>query len=307
MLIGTHVYDGDTGSNRRQRSATEALIRLPEVQAVNVQFRHGETCAVPHLESLFVLEHDSASVTRAAVRRKPLTREMFDTLATVAEARGLDYFGYFNSDIVVTPRLLEIIRKCGRDAYAISRADVDVLTDPQERPVLLTAGQDGFVVRVAWWRRHASRFRPYIVGEMCWDVVYTAILMCHSNGLLLNRDPLVLHERHAVGWQTDSPAARYNGMLAALDARYFSIWCAYWDALEACRQRGASARRGVPAPLEPCTDTADQEARLRDDVFVWRRSPLAAARQMGRSAKARRAFRRHQRGWRAAASRGQWR
>lgn len=287
MLIGLQLFDGDAAANRRQRLAVEALVRQPAVQAVNVQFASGDPCVAPELETVPLLKRDSVQATRAAGRRKPITRELFDTLAMLAAARGLDRFGFLNSDIIVTPRVFATIRADGRDTYAIARADVDDATAPDPAPAMLTAGHDMFVIAVDWWRRESRRFRPYIVGEMGWDVVYTAQLMCHSNGRILNREPLVLHERHEPGWHAATPAARYNGMLAALDARYFSIWCDYWQALEAARRAGASA---------------EAEAHLRDEVFVWRPSPLGAAWQFGRAIKARMHLRRLQRGWSAPAA-----
>lgn len=287
MLIGLQVFDGDAAANRRQRLAVDALRRQPGIQAVNLQFADGDPCLAPDLETIPLLTRDSVAVTRAAVRRKPITREIFDTLALLAAARGLDRFGFLNSDIIVTPRVFETILADGRDTYAIARADVEDATVPHPAPVMLTAGHDMFVIAVDWWRRESRRFRPYIVGEMGWDVVYTALLMCHSNGRILNREPLVLHERHDPGWHAETPAARYNGMLAALDARYFSLWCEYWQALDAARRRAAPA---------------EAEARLRDEAFVWRASPVAAARQLGRSVRARVHLRRLQRGWIAPAA-----
>ena len=168
-----------------------------------------------------------------------------------------------------------------RQTYAISRGEVDDAAAPHD-PCMLTAGQDMFVVAEAWWSRNARRFRPYILGEMVWDVVYTATMLCHSNGLLLNRDPIILHERHPPPWHAPTPAARYNGMLAALDSRYFSIWCTYWTALEALRASGGSR---------------DDERRLREQMFVWRPSGVEALKQIGRTAKARLHFRRLQRHW----------
>ncbi len=35
-------------------------------------------------------------------------------------------------------------------------------------------------------------------------------------------------------------SARYNGLLAALDARYFDLWSQYWHRLEAMRTAGAA-------------------------------------------------------------------
>jgi hypothetical protein len=96
-------------------------------------------------------------------------------------------------------------------------------------------------------------------------------MMCRSNGVILNREPLILHERHALLWNDRSAPARYNGFLAALDARYFSLWCDYWARLERARAVGASE--------------SDEQA-IRDRIFVWRRSPAAAVQQSVRSARA---------------------
>jgi hypothetical protein len=116
-----------------------------------------------------------------------------------------------------------------------------------------------------------------VIGDTCWDNVYTAVMMCHSDGLILNREPLILHERHQALANDTTITARYNGFLAALDSRYFSLWCEYWDRLEQARAQGVSA--------------AGQRA-LREEVFVWRRSAKAALRQSIRSARARLHFRR---------------
>jgi hypothetical protein len=111
-------------------------------------------------------------------------------------------------------------------------------------------------------------------------------MMCHSNGLILNREPIILHERHPTLRHDVTSTARYNGFLAALDARYFSLWCEYWGRLEQARAEGMSA--------------AGQQA-LRDEVFVWRRSAKSALQQSVRSARARLQFRRRRAALAAAA------
>ena len=126
-------------------------------------------------------------------------------------------------------------------------------------------------------QRHRRRFRPYVIGDACWDNVYTAVMMCHSDGIILNRERLILHERHETLWNDGTPSARYNGFMAALDARYFALWCEYWDRLEQGRARGVSA---------------GEETRLRDEVFVWRPSASEALRQSVRAVRARLRFRR---------------
>ena len=275
------MYDADAVTTRRQRLAAEALLRLDGVTPLNVQFRDGALTTFPGIETAAVLVGDSRSVTGApgmTVGRKPLAREMFDVLASRAAAAGHRDFAFINADIIVTPAAIREIERCPRESCVVSRSDVDDVTNgapPTEPP--MTAGLDMFVVSVRWWEDNRHRFRQYVIGETCWDCVYTAILMAHSNGAVLNRDALILHERHAPSWHAVTPAARYNGMLAALDARYFSMWAQYWLRLERLRAAGA---------------TAAEEDALQQNAFVWRASPYQAARQVVRSVLAKRRYQR---------------
>jgi hypothetical protein len=271
MLVGMHIYDGDAATMRRQRSAVAALGRLPGVEAVNFQFRSKPWSTLEGIEMMPLLEQDSVTTAGPGGRRKPLTRELFDLLERWATSRGHRYFAYINSDIVILPAAIEEIERLGRETYAISRHDI-AQEDEATGGRLLTAGIDMFAVRPSWWQSHRRRFRPYVIGDACWDNVYAAVMMCHSDGVVLNRERLILHERHAALWHDATATARYNGFMAALDARYFSLWCNYWARLEQGRARGASAA---------------EEHAFRDDVFVWRRSLVAAMRQSIRSLRAR--------------------
>ena len=58
-----------------------------------------------------------------------------------------------------------------------------------------------------------------LIGENAWDNVYAAQFLCWSRGLLLNREPLVRHEAHAVVW-TASPFAGHNAYRFASDPYY---------------------------------------------------------------------------------------
>jgi len=244
---------------------------------VNVQFQKEPWVSVPGIETMPALLSDSVTAAGPGGRRKPLTRELFDVLAQVAAARGHRYFAFVNSDILILPAALEAIEREVRQTYAISRHDIDDLDGDVREGTLLTAGIDMFVVSVEWWRRHCRRFRQYVIGDACWDNVYTAMMMCHSDGIILNRERLILHERHRAPRQDVTSTARYNGFLAALDARYFSLWCDYWVRLERARAQG------LPE--------ADERA-LREEVFVWRRSATAVLQQSIRNARAWLHFRR---------------
>jgi hypothetical protein len=282
MLIGIQLYAADAVVTRRQEYAVDALSTLAGVEALNLQFKNGPRADSPKIETAAVLEGDSVAVTGAPGKRKPLAREVFDALADRAARRGHRHFAFINADIVVKREAVEEIDRRACENYVISRSDVDDLGNdiPHARP--MTSGLDMFVVSTAWWPRHRHRFRQYIIGETCWDCVYAAILLSHSRGIVLNRDTLMLHERHAPSWHEVTPAARYNGMLAALDARYFSIWAQYWERLEELRARGGPA---------------EEEQELQRRAFVWRPSPYQAARQAVRSLRARRVYKRTRAQW----------
>ena len=280
MLVGINLFEGDEGAMRRQAAACEALLAVEGIEPVNVQFAHGARRTHAALRTLAALLNDSTLATGATGRRKPLTTEVFNLLAGEAAGRGHRYFSYLNSDIVVTRSLFERIADGWKETYSISRWDVNGRGGGK----MVTAGQDMFVVSVDWWSRHQARFKPYVIGEACWDNVYTAIMLCHSNGTLLNREPLILHEQHEAPWRDASPTARYNGFLAALDSRYFSLWVRYWHRLEQLRAAGA-----VPS----------DEDRLAREVFVWRRSAPDAIRQFVRNARARHRYRQLRAEWTA--------
>jgi hypothetical protein len=282
MIVGLQLYDADAATVERQQRAASALSRLAGAQAVNLQFQHGPQAIHPDIETLPALALDCCQLTGAAGRPKPLTREVFDVLADLARKRGHAYFAFINSDIVVTEDAVRAAERLDRETLVISRSDVDGWRPGDLPSEPMTAGLDMFVVATEWWAVHASRFRQYVIGEACWDNVYAAIMMCHSNGLVLNRDPLILHERHAAPWRLDTPAAHYNGMLAALDARYFSLWVNYWNRLVEARKAGASA---------------EEEERLCRESLRWRPSFRAAVRQAGRNLRARARFRRARLAW----------
>jgi hypothetical protein len=284
MLIGLQLYEADAVTTARQDRAVDALAHLPGVEGLNVQFTDGPRKTSPSLEMAAELTSDSMAATGARGKRKPLAREVFDVLARRAAAGGHSRFAFINADIVVTPAAVAEIERLGRESYVISRSDVNDVTRDQPSGRPMTSGLDMFVVSTTWWPRHRHRFRQYIVGETCWDNVYTALLMCHSRGVVLNRETLILHERHTPTWHDPTPAARYNGMLAALDARYFSLWANYWQELETMRARGA---------------TEEEEDSLQRRAFRWRPSAYQALRQSVRSIRARRGYERMRAEWAA--------
>jgi hypothetical protein len=277
LVLGTHSYQGDPDAIRRQSSAADALKSLADVIAVDVQWRATPPLR-PWITTVAALGRDATTVTRCAGRTKPIVSDILDALALVAEREGCRSFFYMNSDITVSQRAVALVSAGDYEAYAFSRMDCDGAG--HDIGMVLT-GCDAFAFDVAWWRANRRRFRTYILGEPCWDNVYTSVLMCHAKGILVNREALISHEVHATRWGA-SAFAEYNGYLATLDARYFTLWATYHARLVEGRARGASE---------------EQERSLAANVFVWRRSPVLALRQAARDMKARIQHRRRRSRW----------
>lgn len=242
LLLGTNAFASGGEGARRQAGALASWRGLEGVHLANLQWPDAPF-PVPGFPTEAVLRGDSRQAAGRPGPRKPLAREVMDRLCALAEARGCRWFAYANSDVRVTQGAVDAVRDGGREGYAFSRADVD----PADRRVLemITAGVDLVAVEAAWWRGNARRFRPYVLGEPVWDNVYTAVLLCHADAVLLNREPLVLHERHAPGAWGESPFAEYTRWLVARDRPYFSLWARYHHELLALRARGASAAEEV--------------------------------------------------------------
>jgi hypothetical protein len=266
VLLATSIYEGrNAAAVRRQARSADSLMQLKGAQVVNLQFQEAPV-ELHGMETVRALRRSSLSVTGLRGPRKPVSNEIFGALAGLAQARGLRYFAYVNSDIVVTQEAVDAID--GRQSYAYSRTEVDPASGRHNG--ITTAGVDMFAVEASWWLQNAGRFRPYLIGESTWDNVYTAQLFCHSDGVLLNREALILHETHETAW-TASPFQRYVQKLAAYDSLYFSLWAKYHAILTGLRQRGA---------------TDEEELAAQRSTFVWRPSLREQAVQQCRNWKA---------------------
>src|SRR2546426_2533356 len=277
VLIGTHFYSAHGDSERRQAQAMDALGKLEGVEVVDLQWDPTPPWR-PWIRTVCDLHLDSRSVSGCGGRRKLITTDAMRALADLAERGGHQYFMLTNADIMVTQAAVTLIQESSKETFAFSRLDVDRETGRALEPTL--SGLDAFAFDVRWWRANQHRFRPYIIGEACWDVVYAAIAMCHGDGLIASGGE-IRHERHPMEWGQGA-FADYNGYLAAVDNRYFTLWCVYYARLMEVRARGASI---------------GEERALCKSVFVWQPSAAAAVRQIGRTVKARIGYGRKRARW----------
>ena len=239
LVLGTHTYAASGDALRRQERGVATLRALRDVRVVDVQFSRGAH-EMEGITTLRALERDSTTATGRSGPRKPLVSDILAVAFLEAERCGATYFGFTNADILFSQDAVTRVVTGGRDAYVLARQDLDAETGRANS--IGVYGTDAFIIATRWWRRHHGRFRGYILGEPVWDNVYTSVLMCHADTAIENRTPLVRHEAHPQNWTTAGPFAEYTRLLAAYDATYFSMWCAYVGALVEMRGRGSSAQ-----------------------------------------------------------------
>jgi hypothetical protein len=249
LLLGTSI-SGRAGDTARRESSAQsslaALINAGLAEAVNLLFgdERATVGAIPPLASLTL---DGPGVSGRPGPRKPVVSEMLDVLAAEAARRAIPRIGLVNGDIVVTRAAIERVASIAAPFVAISRMD----TGGGQPDAPMIYGVDFIAADVGFWWRARRLFRPYILGEELWDNVYTSIGLCHG-GLLLNREPLIVHERHET-MKSRLPFAEYVHLLAARDHAYFTRWCTYVARIEA---------------LNACGATADEALGLQRSVFV---------------------------------------
>jgi len=229
VLLGTSISARDGDAARRESSAQASLAALIDrglADAINLLFVD-ERPAAGAIRSQACLTLDAPGVSGLDGPRKPIVSEMLDVLAAEARRRGVPRIGLVNGDIVVTPAAVDRVSAIDAPFVAIARTDTG--GGQPEAPMI--HGVDFVAIDTAFWSRTRRLFRPYILGEEIWDNVYTAIGLCHG-GVLLNRERLILHERHETQ-KTRRPYARYVHLLAARDRAYFMRWCTYLARVEA--------------------------------------------------------------------------
>ena len=271
ILLGVNAFPARGEGGRRQAEALATWRTLTGARLANLQW-DDDVYALDGFETHPVLRSDSRTVTGRPGRRLPVLNEALDRLASIAEAQGIRWFGYANSDISITQAAVDRVLSADREGYAFGRMDFD--RDTREGVGMVTAGIDLFVFSVDWWRANRKRFRAYIGGETIWDNVFTAILLAHADAVLLNRDALIRHERHPPSDWNNSPFAGYLNYLAALDRPYFTLWATYFHRLEQMRTRAGGL-----------ADEAEEMAMQRE-IFRRRATPLGKAVQAARVLKA---------------------
>jgi len=259
VILGTHIYPASGAAAERMKRALDTWTVLPGVRLINLQFADGASSAVhPAFETRAILRDDSRTITGKAGPRKPIVRELLDRLVDAAVESGAAYAGFSNADILISPAATSRVASGRHDAVVFSRMDIDGASGAPIGEFF--SGQDTLFIKPEVYRSVRSRLRPYVVGEMPWDVIYTSILLTHARTVLVNRGDECQHVFHETIW-VDSPFAAHAWRLSHQDWTYFARWYRYYNRAKALREAGGSA---------------DEEAALRDRVF----GPLTAAERL---------------------------
>src|ERR1044072_3094503 len=106
ILLGINIYAAKGNAARRQENCLESLRALEGVSLVNLQFTN-ERIEAAGFDSVCELKSDSQKVTGRKGARKPIVPEIFTVLAERARSQGLRYFGFTNSDIIISQAAID--------------------------------------------------------------------------------------------------------------------------------------------------------------------------------------------------------
>jgi len=162
----------------------------------------------------WLLSQDSRSLV-GGHRQLPFIKEMIET---VLESSGIQWIGFINSDILVTPKLSKMIESLGPyspvptiQAVIAHRTDVDSFVHtPVDRDILHN-GVDTFFMRRLTWRLMISDYPNWVLGEPGWG--QGTVKWCQLHGIPFKslKGHETLHERHDAYWKKRAtPATAHN-------------------------------------------------------------------------------------------------
>ena len=223
LSIGTNIF----AENKRQTFAIEILKKFKqkysEIEIYNITFKDEKnTDGFIHLP---VLCRNSSDFTKNFSKKKPIAKELFNSLAQT----DCDYFLFLNSDIFLTNKCIKLILKQEYDSYIFSRIDtydINSLNDSIIPMRMEIAGFDAWCVKKEWWLKNSDKFPDYIYGESLWDLHYGLTLYYNSNCFLGNKDTFIAHIKHPLQWTEDSLEQKYNATFWE-SSSFHRIWHDY--------------------------------------------------------------------------------
>jgi hypothetical protein len=210
LSIGINIF----GENKRQSQCIEVLKKLKtkfsNIDLYNITFEKEK-----NQESSFIhlpkLTQTAKDIVKNSSSYKPTVKQFFNILAE----QDCDYFIFLNSDILLSPKFINLVFNQEYETYCVSRHDtLPIESIDQIKPFRIEiAGFDVWAIKKDWWTNNSFRFKDYIYAEHLWDVDYTLTMYNHSNCLICNKLPYAFHEKHELNWDETSLEARHNSTL----------------------------------------------------------------------------------------------
>jgi hypothetical protein len=154
----------------------------------------------------------------------PLVNTLLNKLAET----DCDVFVLLNNDIVVNYTLFKLID--GKyDTYIASRAHLHELNSLEDKinPAAYSVhGFDLFAFNKKWWLNNRDIFPQMYIGRGYWDTVFFTKCICHSNALVINKQPPVIFhaEHHSSAVSETDYCAKHNETIASQTPEMAKWW-----------------------------------------------------------------------------------
>jgi hypothetical protein len=211
IAIGINIF----GENKRQTFCIDVLKKLKDkfnnkISLYNITFKNESNKDSSFIHLPF-LKQTAEDIIEGSISKKPTTKQFFDILSQ----QNCDYFIFLNSDILISPKFIDLILKQDYETYCVSRHDtLPIESIDKIVPYRIEiAGFDVWAIKTDWWKQNNQHFKDYVYAEHLWDVDYTLTMYNNSSCLLCNKEFYAAHEKHELNWNEQSLEARYNSSL----------------------------------------------------------------------------------------------
>jgi hypothetical protein len=206
--IGINIF----GENKNQNLAIKCLKKIKEnnknIEIYNIGFEE-EFVNVSEFKSLPILKESSIDLTGNPKKKKPIANEFFDILSN----EDLDYFLFLNSDILLSQKAINLIKKEEYESYIFSRFEINEINDINEdiKPYKIeVSGFDAWAVKKEWWQKNGKLISKCIYSEVAWDNIMSLSLYQNSNCKFCNKEFYIGHISHPIKWSRESLEGKYN-------------------------------------------------------------------------------------------------
>lgn len=197
ILLTTNTFQ----NYHRQNLAIEKLLELKNknsnVDVKLIQFKN-EKEYYQNVDNVKILDRSSSSILNTN-KSFPFVNDLFDVSAELAE----DVFIFFNSDIILTQKLINYVVNNDIEALGISRIEISNINSIKDQASIIRmepAGFDAWVVSKKWWLKYRTLFKDMLLGRPEFDIIYTSLMILNSKNIHISNDHLIYHIQH----QTES-------------------------------------------------------------------------------------------------------